>query len=216
MGTPIFQSLSGIMQQVPSTWGKANLVYLLSEMSRSPVAWIRHTICWASADPHMLPHQKCVNAQQLKAMNPARHCLRHRERWISEFIASPLYIKVSSRAARATQRNHVSQPKGRKKKRKRQDIQVPPPPRHCMYMVQRCMHALDWWAVLNKNDYGDCISAVQLLPTRQDRKSQDRQRGGNSSYWGHGFSTLMAFKQNLSYLIHPQVPKNVLLHAWVC
>jgi hypothetical protein len=49
--------------------------------------------------------------------------LGSRGRWISEFEASLVY-KVSSRTARATQRNPVSEKKKKKKKKKEEEAAV--------------------------------------------------------------------------------------------
>jgi hypothetical protein len=47
-----------------------------------------------------------------------------RGRWISEFEASLVY-RVSSRTARATQKNPVSKKKKKKKKRKKRKKKIP-------------------------------------------------------------------------------------------
>jgi hypothetical protein len=52
------------------------------------------------------------------AFNPSRG----RGRWISEFEASLVY-KVSSRTARATQRNRVSRKKKKKKGKKKEKLE---------------------------------------------------------------------------------------------
>jgi hypothetical protein len=95
-------------------------LFILKDLIPSSVL-LEHTPTHAHTymqSEHSSTYQKmCFSIEKGVQLGVVAHAFNLRGRWISEFEASLVY-RVSSRTARATQRNPVSEKKKKKRKKK--------------------------------------------------------------------------------------------------